>query len=76
MKRLDLQLFVLIRGTNSLALNEYRRILVIVGIKINKFIVQKTIFFVTQQYKFTFALKYSLIFYKNQPEFIFRLFYN
>jgi hypothetical protein len=39
MKRLDLQPFVLINGILSLSLNEYRRILVIVRIKINKFII-------------------------------------
>jgi hypothetical protein len=43
-KFLDLQPFVLINSTFSLSLNVYRRILVILFIKINNFTVQKTIF--------------------------------
>jgi hypothetical protein len=43
-KFLDLQPFVLINSTFSLSLSVYRRILVILFIKINNFTVQKTIF--------------------------------
>jgi hypothetical protein len=43
-KFLDLQPFVLINTTFSLSLNVYRRILVILFIKINNFTVQKISF--------------------------------
>jgi hypothetical protein len=55
-KFLGLQLFALINTAISLSLNEYGRIIVILFVKTNKFIVRKTSFFVIKQNKVTICI--------------------